>query len=288
MKFAFILGERAWTVAMMCRVLKVSRSGFYAFVARKECLHARKDRQLRVLCVEAHVLGRQKYGSPRVHRALKAKGIRTSKKRVARLMRECRIHVRPRKRWTTTTDSAHAMTAAPNLLNREFKPSEPNRLWAGDVTYLRTPDGFMYLAVVIDLFSRLVVGWAVSGLNDRHLAVKALEMAVERRRPSPGLLHHTDRGSPYASEDFQQALEVNGMVCSMSRLGNCWDNAVVESFFKTFKAEEGEDFEGASDVRARVFDYIEVFFNQTRLHSTLGYLSPANYEKVAASIPQAA
>jgi transposase InsO family protein len=142
----------------------------------------------------------------------------------------------------------------------------------------------MYLAVIIDLFSRFVVGWAVSALNDRHLALKAIKMATERRQPAPGILHHTDRGSPYASEDYQNFLDDAGMICSMSRRGNCWDNAVVESFFKTFKAEEGEEFESAHEVKQRVFEYIEVFFNQTRQHSTLGYMSPAAYEVAQAHL----
>ena len=287
MKFAFIDAEKAFPVSVMCRILGVSRSGLYAFRRREESLHSREDRRYRLLCREAHERSRQGcYGAPRVHRELKNAGIRISKKRVARLLREERIHVRPRRRWAKTTDSGHALPTAPNLLNREFTPTAPNQRWAGDVTYLRTPQGFMYLAVVIDLFSRFVVGWAVSALNDRHLALKAVEMAHRRRRPERGLLHHTDRGSPYASEDYQHFLDVNGMVCSMSRRGNCWDNAVVESFFKTFKAEEGEAFDSAHDVKCRVFDYVEVFFNQTRLHSTLGHQSPAAHE--AARIPMAA
>jgi len=279
-RFAFISGEKeAWPVAVMCRVLKVSKSGFYAYQKRAESVHARDDRRLGVLCLEAHNVAKKRYGSPRVHKALKAMGVNVGRKRVARLMREQKLYVRPRRRWATTTESAHHQPTAPNLLNRDFKPPAPNKAWVGDVTYLRTPDGFMYLAVVIDLFSRFVVGWAVGALNDRHLVVKALEMAVQRRRPDPGLVHHTDRGSTYASEAFQNVLTANEMQCSMSRLGNCWDNAVAESFFKTFKTEEGADFADAGDVRQRTFKYIELFYNQDRLHSTLGHMSPANYEK---------
>ena len=285
MIFAFIDGEKAFPVSVMCRVLRVSRSGFYAFRHRAESHHTREDRRLGVLCVEAHKRShRQCYGAPRVLRELKTAGVRISGKRVARLLREQNIRVRPRRRCTTTTDSAHALVTAPNLLDRNFTPSAQNGSWAGDVTYLSTPDGFIYLAVVIDLFSRFVVGWAVSALNDRHLALKAIEMATRRRRPEPGLLHHTDRGSPYASEDYQDFLDGSGMTCSMSRRGNCWDNAVVESFFKTFKAEEGERFESAHDVKTRVFEYVEVFFNRVRQHSTLGYKSPAAYEQAQASL----
>ena len=285
MIFAFIDGEKAFPVSIMCRVLGVSKSGFYAFRRRAESHHTREDRRLGVLCVEAHQRShRQCYGAPRVHRELKTAGIRISGKRVARLMRERSIRVRPRRRWTTTTDSAHALVTAPNLLDRNFKPSAPDESWAGDVTYLWTSEGFVYLAVIIDLFSRFVVGWAVSALNDRHLALKAVEMATRRRQPKPGLLHHTDRGSPYASEDYQDFLDDSGMICSMSRRGNCWDYAVVESFFKTFKAEEGERFESAHDVKRRVFEYIEVFFNRTRQHSTLGHMSPAAYEAAQAKL----
>jgi len=287
--FAFIQGEKAFPVSVMCRVLGVSKSGFYAFRGRAESHHAREDRRLGVLCAEAHQRShRQCYGAPRVHRELKSAGVRISGKRVARLLREKNIRVRPRRRWTTTTDSAHALVTAPNLLDRNFAPVGPDESWAGDVTYLWTPEGFIYLAVIIDLFSRFVVGWAVSALNDRHLALKAVEMATWRRQPACGLLHHTDRGSPYASEDYQDFLNDNGMICSMSRRGNCWDNAVVESFFKTFKAEEGEKFESAHEVKQRVFEYIEVFFNQTRQHSTLGYLSPAAYENARARSAAAA
>ena len=200
---------------------------------------------------------------------------------MARLMRDDGIHVRPRKKWVNTTNSGHALPTAPNVLNRDFTATAANQRWAGDVTYLRTPHGFTYLAVIIDLYSRMVVGWSTSAMNDRHLALAALESARQRRRPARGVLHHTDRGSPYASEDYQRVLDINGFICSMSRPGNCYDNAVVESFFKTFKAENGEDFASAADVKRQCFDYIEVFYNQSRKHSALGYLSPAEFERVA-------
>ena len=282
MKFAFIEAEKATTpVGVQCRVLKVSRSGFYASRRRAESKHAREDRRLSVLCKEAHERSRRNYGSPRIHKALEKQGEYVSRKRVVRLMQLQGIAGKRRRRWTRTTDSNHEFRIAQNLLNRKFSPAEPNKSWAGDVTFLRTPYGFVYLAVVIDLFSRFVIGWAVSAVNDRNLALSALRMALKRRCPGPGLLHHTDQGSPYASEDYQRALDDSGIVCSMSRRGNCYDNAAVESFFSTLKTELGEDFESASDVKTQAFDYIEIFYNQQRMHSALGQESPADYERAA-------
>ena len=282
MKFAFIEAERANApVEVLCRVLGVSRSGFYASLTRPESEHAKKDRRLRVLCKEAHERSRQNYGSPRIHKALAKQGVLVSRKRVVRLMNLEGIEGKRRRRWTRTTASAKGAVAAPNILNREFSPGAPNKSWAGDVTFLRTPYGFVYLAVVIDLFSRFVVGWAVSAVNDRNLALAALYAALKRRCPARGLLHHTDQGSPYASEDYQRVLDDNGIICSMSRRGNCHDNAAVESFFGTFKTELGEDFENAADVKKQAFDYIEIFYNNQRMHSTLGHESPADYERAA-------
>ena len=280
MKFAFIETMKAeFPVTVLCRVLGVSKSGFYAYRQRPASDRAREDLRLRVLCKEAHVRSRGIYGSPRIHRTLKNKGIAIGRKRVIRLMHLEGIAGKRRRRWTKTTDSKHCGPVAENILNRELTAKAPNERWAGDVTYLRTPAGFMYLAVLIDLYSRMVVGWAISPLNDRHLALNALTMALTTRRPSAGLLHHTDQGSPYASEDYQQALDDNRLVCSMSRKGNCYDNAAVESFFGTLKTELKEDFDDPGDVERELFDYIEVFYNRARLHSAIGYLSPADYER---------
>lgn len=222
-----------------------------------------------------------------MHKALEKKGVLVSRKRVVRLMKLEGIAGKRRRRWTRTTDSQPGLVAAPNILNRDFSPVAPNKSWAGDVTFLRTPFGFVYLAVIIDLFSRFVVGWAVSAMNDRNLALAALNAALRRRCPAQGLLHHTDQGSPYTSEDYQYELSHNGIVCSMSRRGNCYDNAAVESFFGTFKTELGEDFESAADLKRQAFDYIEIFYNQERMHSALGHQSPADYER-AAMTPRAA
>lgn len=240
MKFAYISSENALPTSKVCEVLGVSRSGYYAALSRQESQHARDDRRLKVLCREAHERSGRRYGSPRAHKVLLKNGVHISKKRVARLMREDGICVRPRRKWRKTIDAGHAMPVAGNILDRSFDVDAPNQKWVGDVTELWMPQGRMFLAVVVDLFSRYVVGWSLSAFNDRHLALRALQMARQRRQPRPGLLHHTDRGSPYASHDYQNALDESGFVCSMSRKGNCYDNAVVESFFKTFKAECGE------------------------------------------------
>ena len=280
MKFAFIEASKATIpVELHCNVLGVSRSGFYAWLKRPESAHAKQDRRLRVLCREAHERSRRTYGSPRIHRSLKRQGVPVSRKRVVRLMKIEGIAGKRRRRWTRTTKSEASVVAAPNILNRNFSPNAPNKSWVGDVTFLRTPFGFVYLAVVLDLFSRFVVGWALSAVNDRNLALAALQAAVQRRCPAPGLLAHTDQGSPYTSEDYQRALSDSGIICSMSRRGNCYDNAVMESFFGTFKTELGEDFENAADAKAMAFDFIEIFYNQQRMHSTLGYVSPAEYER---------
>jgi transposase InsO family protein len=190
----------------------------------------------------------------------------------------------PPKRFVRTTESNHSMPVAPNLLARDFQASMPNQRWLGDITYLRTPDGWLYLAAIIDLYSRFVVGWAVSAVIDRQLALDALDMAIKRRCPDEGLVHHTDRGSQYASADYQERLERNGILCSMSRRGDCYDNAPMESWFARLKTELGENFENKEAARRALFQYIEVFYNQRRLHSALGYMSPAEFERRAAEL----
>lgn len=282
MKFAFVDEEKAkLSVAALCRGLRVSKSGSYAWKRRPESARARDDRRLRVLCKEAHERSRRTYGGVRVHKALQKQGVAVSRKRVIKLMKLKGIAGKRRRRWTRTTDSQPGVVAAPNLLNRNFSPDEPNKSWAEDATFLRTPFGFVYLAVVLDLFSRFVAGWSVSAVNDRNLALAALPAALKRRCPGRGLLHHTDQGSPYTSEDYQCVLDDNGIVCSMSRRGNCYDNAAVESLFGTLKTELVEDFESAAHLKTQAFDYIEVFYNQQRMHSALGQESPADYERAA-------
>jgi transposase InsO family protein len=289
-KFAFIQAEKAELgVARLCRALSVSRAGFYEWCHRPQSAHDVEDERLKLLVHEAHkVVGRTYYGRPRVHRELKKKGEHTSGKRVARLMQEEGLVGRARRRFKHTTDSNHDLPVATNLLGRDFKASAPNQRWVGDTTELRTPYGKLFLAVIIDLYSRFVVGWAISAVNDRHLTMRALDMALRRRCPGAGLLHHSDQGSTYASEDYQDVLTAHGITCSMSRRGNCLDNAAMESWNSTLKSELGEDFESAGAAKAQLFDYIEVFYNQARMHSSLDYQSPGEFERNAAAHKAAA
>jgi len=259
----------------------VTRSGFYAWRRRPDSAHAQADRRLRVVVRAAFERSRHRYGSPRIHRDLRDEDMRVSRKRVVRLMREEGLLARPRKRFKATTDSNHEQPVAANVLAREFTAQAPNQRWVGDTTELLvgTTRAKLYLAVLLDLFSRFIVGWALSAVNDRHLVSKALRMAIQRRCPDAGLLHHSDRGCTYASEDYQAILEANRITCSMSRRGDCYDNAAMESLFSTVKTELGEHFDSYSDAKKQVFDYIELFYNPQRRHSTLDYVSPAMYER---------
>src|SRR5262249_44854020 len=279
--FAWIQAMKAeFPIQTICRVMNVSLSGFYASQKRPESKHVRDDRRLSVLIHASFDGSRRRYGSPRVHRDLVDQGIHVSLKRVARLMREDGLKARPRKRFKNTTMSDHDQPVAANLLDRQFRAAAPNERWVGDTTELRIGEGGkVYLAAILDLYSRFIVGWAVSAVNDRHLTIKALEMALKRRCPGTGLLHHSDQGCTYASEDYQAILEARGITCSMSRRGNCYDNAVMESFFSTVKSELGEHFESHGSAKMELFDYIEVFYNQRRRHSTIGLVSPAEYER---------
>jgi transposase InsO family protein len=282
-KFALIDAEKANSpVATACRALGVSRAGFYAWQRRPESERASEDRRLAVKVREAFERSRKTYGSPRIHRELDAQGEHVSRKRVIRLMQQQQIRARVRRRFKCTTDSEHTLPVAPNLLDRRFEAQAPNQRWVGDTTELRIGEsGRLFLAAILDLFSRFVVGWALSAVNDRQLVLRALDMAVRRRCPGAGLLHHSDRGSPYASEDYQKALEAHAITCSMSRRGDCYDNAAMESWFSTLKSEQGESFESYASAKEQLFDYIEVFYNQQRRHSSLDYVSPGEYERVA-------
>lgn len=284
MKFALVDAEKAeHPIAGMCSLLGVSRAGFYAWRERPPSAHSLEDQRLRVLVREAHELGRCFYGSPRVHFELAENGVHVSRKRVVRLMQEQDLVARKRRRYKCTTMSDHDQPIAPNLLQREFYAQTPNQRWVSDTTELLIgPNGAkLYLAVILDLFSRFVVGWSLSAVNDRHLTIKALDMALRRRCPGAGLLHHSDQGSTYASEDYRDILAAHGIACSMSRRGNCLDNATMESWNSTLKSELGERFESYGTAKEQLFDYIEVFYNQQRRHSSLGYMSPATYERSA-------
>jgi transposase InsO family protein len=280
-KFVFIDAEKAvYPVAVLCRCLAVSRAGFYAWRGRPESMRAREDRRLTVMVREAHERSRRTYGSPRVHAELAAQGEHVSRKRVVRIMQASELVARARRRFKCTTMSDHDQPVAANLLERQFEAEAPNQRWVGDTTELLVGEtGKLYLAAIIDLFSRAVVGWAVSAVNDRHLTMKALDQAVRRRCPDAGLLHHSDQGSTYASEDYQRELARHGITCSMSRRGNCLDNAAMESWFSTLKFELGERFESYAQAKEQLFDYIEAFYNTRRRHSSLDYQSPAEYER---------
>ena len=258
----------------------MTRSGYYAWRTRPESAHTRRDRQLKVLIHASFEAHKSRYGSPRIHGDLQEAKEPVSRKRIVRLMQEDGLKARPRKRFKCTTMSDHDQPVADNLLQRDFTAERPNQRWVGDTSELRIGEqGKAYLAVVLDLYSRFVVGWAISAVNDRHLTIKALEMALKRRCPGLGLLHHSDQGSTYASEDYQNVLAAYGIACSMSRRGNCYDNAVMEAFFSTVKSELGERFATHAEAKAELFDYLEVFYNQRRRHSSAGRMSPAAYER---------
>ena len=269
-----------YPLRLMCRVLAVSPAGFYDWQRRPPSARQRQDALLRVQVAAFHRRSRQTYGSPRLLEDLREAGVQVGRKRVARVMRAAGLVGTPPRRFRRTTDSRHASPIAPNHLNRQFSVAHPNRVWAADVTYVRTWAGWLYLAVVLDLASRRVVGWALAPRLDRQLVLTALERALARRAPDAGLLHHSDRGSAYASGDYQARLAAAGIVCSMSRRGDCWDNAVVESFFATLKRELLS--RGVWTTRAAahgaIAEYIEGWYNIHRRHSALGYLSPAVYE----------
>jgi transposase InsO family protein len=260
-RFRFIAAEKAtYTVTILCRCLEVTPSGFYDWRQRPESAHARDDRRLKVLVHASFEENRRRYGSPRVHEDLREQHERVSRKRVVRLMQEDGLKARVRKRYTHTTMSDHDQPTAANLLDRQFDAAAPNQRWVGDTTeFVTGGSSKLYLAAVLDLFSRFIVGWAVSAVNDRHVTIKALEMALKRRCPAIGLLHHSDQGCTYASEDYQAILDDRGIVCSMSRRGNCYDNAVMESFFSTVKSALADRFDSNGEAKMELFDYIEVF-----------------------------
>jgi len=269
----------SFPVAQVCSVLGVSRSGYYARLGRGESARVREDRRLKQQILAVHVEARQRYGTPRVERALRRSGTRTSRKRVARLRRELGLGTRYSRRFRVTTDSDHRKPIAPNRLQRSFTSRARDRIWVGDITYLRAGASWLYLAVLLDVYSRRVVGWSLSSRIDEGLVRKALDRALAARRPARGWIHHTDRGGQYCADDYRERVDKLGGVASMSRKGDCWDNAVAESFFKTLKTELGDRFSGHAAARREVFAYIEGFYNTQRLHSTLGYTSPADYEK---------
>ncbi len=281
MRFRFIEAEKAlYPIRLLCRCLAVSRSGYYAWRKRPVSARVQQDARLRVEISAAHSASRRTYGSPRILRDLREEGHRVSRKRVARLMRELGLEGRRKRRFRATTDSQHRFPVAPNLLKRDFDVEAPNTAWVTDITYLATLEGWLYLAVILDLFSRRVVGYAMSERIDRELVLEALREALAHRPGARDLVHHSDRGSQYASHDYREALDQAGIMCSMSRRGNCWDNAVAESFFGTLKVELLYELplQTGRATRNAVADYIENFYNVRRRHSSLDYRSPVEFE----------
>jgi transposase InsO family protein len=285
MKYQFIqVHQRQFAVQEMCHLLHVSSSGYYRWRSSRLGQRAQQDAQLAEQIRAIYEVSQGRYGSPRVHQELQAQGVRCSEKRVARLMREQHLVARAPRKFVVTTDSQHALPVAFNELDREYQVeavADVNRVWAGDITYVPTAEGWLYVAVVLDLKSRKVIGWGMEASLEQGLVSGALEMALAQRQPQPGLLHHSDRGSQYASHRYQEQLHQQGIVCSMSRRGNCWDNAPVESFFATLKKElvHRENYHTREEAKASLFHYIEVFYNRQRRHSALGYLSPDEYER---------
>ena len=286
MKFTFVREHRRlWPIRVICRVLKVSPSGFYAWRKRPPSARARRRQELLEKIRIAHQENQELYGSPRVHRALLIDGQSVSRNTVARLMRQAKIRAKSRRRFIPrTTDSAHQKPVADNKLNRDFGASSVNRKWLADITYIPTGEGWLYLAAVLDAFSRRIVGWSMAEHLETDLAADALKMALlQRAVRGRDLLHHSDRGVQYASEDYQQLLKQKGIEVSMSGRGDCYDNAMMESFWATLKSElvHHRSYATREQARQSIFEYIEVFYNRKRLHSSLGYLSPESFEAAA-------
>jgi putative transposase len=272
--------QGTWPVAWVCDALGVSTAGYYSWLLRDTSPQEQRRVTLTVEIETVHAEAKARYGSPRIHAELADRGHDCCVNTVARIMRDAGIAAKTKRKFRQTTDSNHTRPVAGNVLDRQFDPEEPNTLWVADVTYVATREGWLYLAAVEDLFSRMVVGWSMDATMTSRLVVDALGSAVVRRLPGSGLVAHSDRGSQYASEHYQRLLAREGITCSMSRRGNCWDNAPMESFFATLKKElvHDEDYATREEAKASIFEYIETFYNRVRRHSALGYLSPVNYE----------
>lgn len=281
MKYAFIAAHAGqFSIQRMCNVLRVGRSGYYAWVKRPASSRAQANQALLALIRVAYQDSRQSYGSPRLHLALRQQGIACGRHRVARLMRASGLCARPKRRFRpVTTQRADNVVPAPNRLNQDFAAAAPNQKWASDFTYIETDEGWLYLAVVLDLFSRRVIGWAMRETMETELVEAALRMALEDRQPAAGLLHHSDQGCQYTSTAYLTDLTTAHSQLSMSRVGNCFDNAMVESFFSTLKNEcVTGPFRTRAEARTTIFEYLEVWYNRQRMHSSLGYRSPVDFE----------
>lgn len=282
MRYQFIHDQaRVHRVTAMCRALNVSRSGYYGWKTRPECARARENRRLLTRIQAVHVRSREAYGVVKTHRALSDNGIVCGHNRLARLRRLHGIVAKRVRRFRAAYAARNSEPAAPNRLERQFGVAAPNRVWVGDITFIPTREGWLHLAVLLDLYSRKVVGWAMSERQNRQLTTDALTMAIERRHPAPGLIHHTDQGTLYATPTYREMLKAHHMLPSMSRKGNCYDNACAESFFGGLKNELiwDRDFRTRTEARSAIFEWIEVFYNRERLHETLDYVSPVRYEE---------
>ena len=283
MKYAWIKKhKRLFPVMVMCRALKVSTSGYYDSIKRNPSAQQIRHRSIAQAAAISYFESQRIYGHRKVHEDLAEEGIICCRETVRRIMRDIGLYSRIKRKFVVTTDSNHTMKIADNLLGRDFTTHEPNQKWAADITYIPTKMGWLYLAVVMDLFSRRIVGWAMNDNIDSALVQSAMKMAILHRQPDKGLIHHSDRGVQYAAQDFQDLLDDNKVVCSMSRKGNCWDNACVESFFGSLKNEwlKGKIYENIDDGKNDIFNYIEMFYNRKRRHASLGYVSPAVYEEM--------
>lgn len=286
MRYRFIRDHaRQYPVTLLCYTLQVPRSGYYAWHRGPDSARAQEDRRLREKIQTAFTNSYDTYGSPRIYKDLRKQGETCGRHRIARLMHEHGIVAKHRRKFCATTNSRHDLPVAANVLNRQFTPTAPNQAWVSDITYVSTSEGWLYLATVMDLAFRGIVGWAMATRIDRALVQAALTDALQRRHPAPGLLLHSDRGSQYASADYQAMLTQHGLIPSMSRKGNCWDNAPMESFYHSLKVEwlHGQTFRTRAEARQAIFTFIEVWYNRQRLHSALGYRSPDAYERLIAA-----
>lgn len=283
MKYAWIKKHnKEFPIAVTCKVLQVSTSGYYGHLIHKPCAQQQRRQNIAQAAARSYFESRRIYGYRKVHQDLLKANIVCCKETVRRIMRGIGLYSRVRRKFVLTTDSDHSMAVAENLLDRNFTALAPNQKWVGDITYIPACQGWLYLAAVMDLYSRRIVGWAISNNIDSALVISATNIALSQRRPKANLLHHSDRGSQYASELFQNVLDDNRIICSMSRKGNCWDNACMESFFGSLKTEWVGDkkYESCEEAKNDIFNYIELFYNRKRRHAALGYLSPAAYEKL--------
>ena len=283
MKYAWIKKRcKQFPVAVMCRALKVSTSGYYDSIKRKPCAQLIRRQSIARAAAVSYFESHRVYGHRKVYEDLVEESVICCKETVRRIMRDIGLFSRIKRKFVVTTNSDHALAIAENILNRNFTADRPNQKWVADITYIPTKMGWLYLAVVMDLFSRRIVGWSMSDTIDSALVQSAMRMALTDRHPSDGLIHHSDRGVQYASGDFQDLLKDNKAICSMSRKGNCWDNACVESFFGSLKNEwvRGKIYETFDDAKKDIFNYIEMFYNRKRRHESLGYVSPMVYEEM--------